>query len=236
MLPCVDVDLGSALPVSELGSTVGGFDDFFASCAAMGGNDEDFVFSWTAPSDGDFVFDTYGSSIDTILTVMEDCWGPELACNDDASGGLQSEVTVSMSAGQTVIVIVDGWNEAGDFMLNIGLDEGGGDGGTECLTGTSCDPNANHGFGDCGGGASCDIMGEVCFTDMAMTVQICVFLGCAVPTDCPPPDPALGGTAPIVCTDVNFDMVAEECALDCSMGQACPTGMVCFESFLCVWP
>ncbi|MEX1362624.1 MAG: hypothetical protein AB1Z98_05820 [Nannocystaceae bacterium] len=233
---CEDVDLGSMLPVAEVGSNVGGGDDYMASCAFMGGNDEDLLYEWTAPADGTYVFDTLGSDIDTILTLLSSCDGTEIDCNDDEPGGtLQSELTLDMVAGQAVLISVDGWNESGDFVLNI--NEAGGMGGSSSSGGSTSGGMSGFGFGDCDGGAACGVAGEVCFGDgPAMTVTICTFVGCAVAGDCTPPDPALGGTADIICADLNGDMVAEECGLDCSMGQTCPMGMDCFAGFLCAWP
>lgn len=234
-LPCADQDLGDMVPQAVMGSTVGAMDDFVASCAFMGGNDEDFVYQFTAPFDGDFTIDTAGSPIDTILTVLDVDCVTELACNDDEPSGmsLQSEIVISLTMGQTIAISVDGWNESGDFNLNI---DGVPAGMTSGSSSSSGGMMGGFGFGDCGGGAMCGVMGEQCFGDMAMTVTICTLVGCAVDADCPNPDPALGGTADVVCQDLNGDMMAEECSLDCSMGQTCPTGMDCFAGFICVWP
>jgi hypothetical protein len=43
-----------------------------------------------------------------------------LACNDDANGTLQSLVSVALSAGQSVVIIVDGYStRSGAFTLTI---------------------------------------------------------------------------------------------------------------------
>jgi Stigma-specific protein, Stig1 len=49
------------------------------------------------------------------------CGGAEIGCNDDSRfGGVQSEVTVSLVAGQSVIIAVDGYGAAtGSFTLNV---------------------------------------------------------------------------------------------------------------------
>ena len=45
--------------------------------------------------------------------------GVEIACNDDRIG-LQSALQVVLAAGQTVIVVVDGYaSNSGDFVLDI---------------------------------------------------------------------------------------------------------------------
>jgi hypothetical protein len=116
--------------------------------------------------------------------------------------------------------------------------------GQTCPTGMSCFagllcvwptvPPPTTGFGDCIGGDPC-LPEEVCLVDngMAPTIGVCTDLDCAVPADCP--SPPAGGTAPVMCSDVSGDGIGD-CFLDCSAGQACPTGMDCFAGFLCAWP
>ncbi len=87
------------------------------SCALSDVQDASFEF--TAPASGDYTFDTFGSDFDTVLTVLDGCGGAELACNDDTLG-TQSEVTVTLSAGQTVLVVVDGFAASiGDVVVNV---------------------------------------------------------------------------------------------------------------------
>jgi hypothetical protein len=92
--------------------------DIDASCGGTGGNDR--VIAFTAPSDSTFVFDTVGSSFDTKLALYSDCV-TEIGCNDDiAPGNLQSELSLPMLTGQTVLVVIDGFNGlTGDYVLNI---------------------------------------------------------------------------------------------------------------------
>lgn len=115
---CADGDLGSAVGAAvAMGTTLGAGDDFTPSCSGPG-NDEDVQFQWTAPADGAFTFDTVGSDFDTVLMVLVDCGGSELNCNDDTMM-LLSEVTVDLLAGQSVLVVIDGWQETGNYVLNI---------------------------------------------------------------------------------------------------------------------
>lgn len=110
-------DLGSATGTVASGTTVGAVDDWGASCNTDG---PDIAFVWTAPSAALWTFSLVGSSYDTLLTLQSpDCGGTELACNDDFSG-LQSELSTNLAMGETVLVVVDGYNGAtGNYTLAI---------------------------------------------------------------------------------------------------------------------
>lgn len=115
---CADEDLGAALgsPVIT-GSTAGQGNDFDAGC--IGQDAADVAYVWTALVAGTYTFDTLGSGYDTVLSLREDCVGPELECNDDTVM-LTSQVTLDMVAGQSVLIVVDGYgNSTGNFELNI---------------------------------------------------------------------------------------------------------------------
>ena len=119
---CPERALGSAEgPAAARGTTVGGGNDVSPSCGGTGGLDVGFT--WTAPRAGSWTFDTFGSSFDTVLQVRDGamCSGMSLACNDDSGAGVQSSVTVTLTAGQQIVLIVDGYDasESGDFVLNI---------------------------------------------------------------------------------------------------------------------
>src|SRR5690606_2146928 len=65
---------------------------------------------WTAPDDGEFVFDTHGSDFDTVLTVYagaDPAELTELAANDDDGDVATSSVTFDAEAGETYQVRVD---------------------------------------------------------------------------------------------------------------------------------
>ena len=119
---CPLYDLGSDLPVSISGSTysmpntMGG-----ASCGGGGNGARDASYRWTAPVAGEYIVDTSGSGLNTVLYVRDgSCSGAELACNDDSGGGGQSRVTVSLAAAQTVVIVVDGTDgTSGDYKLHI---------------------------------------------------------------------------------------------------------------------
>ncbi len=114
-------DLESAdgvLPIVVQGSTLGASDDALGSCGQFVA--PDFTFGFEAPFDGEFVFDTSGSSFDTVLYVEEGVCGDELACNDDFIG-LRSRLVLELDAGEQVSVVVDGIDggAAGPFSLRI---------------------------------------------------------------------------------------------------------------------
>lgn len=118
---CPESSIGSSTgPNVTTGNTAGRSADSTGSC---GGSDApDVTVGWTVPSSGTWVIDTAGSDFDTVLYVTDGCDGAELACNDDADG-LQSRVTVEATAGQSLIVVVDGFGsgDEGAFVLNISL-------------------------------------------------------------------------------------------------------------------
>mgnify|MGYP005839706793 CR=1 FL=1 len=117
---CPETNLGSALPVTASGSTAGRANALGgASCG--GTNAPDYAYQWTAPSAGTYTIDTFGSSFDTVLYVRDaSCGGDELACNDDAGGTYQSQVTVTLAAAQTIVIVVDGYDTAsGSYSLHI---------------------------------------------------------------------------------------------------------------------
>ncbi|MGK3995324.1 MXAN_6577-like cysteine-rich protein [Sorangium sp. So ce1024] len=120
---CPTGAFGSAVPQTITGSTVGRPNSVTPTAAGDCGVAEsaDAGYTFTAPVTGDYVFDTYGSAFDTVLHVHDGaCRGPQLACNDDTRVE-QSEVTVALVAGQTVVVVVDGARNtaAGAFTLNV---------------------------------------------------------------------------------------------------------------------
>ena len=116
-------------PHGDLGDAAGSWEDAIpetdtvwadgACPPAVGGS----MVTWTAPSAGTWTFDTYGSSFDTVLYLLDDCAGDatNLACNDDAGGGYQSEVSALLGAGEEVVVVVGAFDAryGGDYVLNI---------------------------------------------------------------------------------------------------------------------
>jgi hypothetical protein len=137
---CFDSILGSGLGYGVAsGSTSGAGDERSASCGASGS--EDLAYVWTAPAAGTYTFTAEGSGFDPVLTLEEaSCDGVTLDCAASAAGS--ATVTRALSAGEQVILSVDGDGGAsGSFVLSIysatetacgdGVDEDG-DGDTDC--------------------------------------------------------------------------------------------------------
>ena len=116
---CWDADLGSTVPNTYTGTTVGFGDDASPSCQADS-TAEDFALRFEAPADGTYVFNTDGSAFDTVLSAFDDCGGKELGCDDDGGDGLQSQLVLSLTAGDVVILTIDAFGEAsGDFVFTV---------------------------------------------------------------------------------------------------------------------
>ncbi len=118
---CTDMPAAEGTGVIARGNTVGARNDFSASCAAGGDVAPDVVIGWTAPASGTYRFDTFGSGFDTQLIALASCeGGVELGCNDDAGDRRTSEVELTVTTGDTIVLVVDGFDElsAGDFVLN----------------------------------------------------------------------------------------------------------------------
>ena len=79
-------------------------------------------YSWVAPFNGTYTFNTYGSSFDTLLAVYTGgAVGSlaQVAANDDAGTGVNSAVSFSAVAGTRYYIAVDGHGGVtGNLMLN----------------------------------------------------------------------------------------------------------------------
>lgn len=81
------------------------------------GMSADVAHKFVAPADGIYYFDTAGSMFNTVLTVLDNTTCEELACVHDPSS-LSARAMLSLTAGQEVAVIVDGFNGAqGSYTL-----------------------------------------------------------------------------------------------------------------------
>jgi hypothetical protein len=115
--------------------------------------------------------------------------------------------------------------------------------GMECFGGFVCiwpemvpPPPPEPGYDPCVvPGTECE-MGDVCVADMGGAWEVCAQDACVDVADCTDLVPA-GGAAPVACGDPDGGGgVGDVCYLDCSGGQACPTGMICANNMLCAWP
>ena len=82
-------------------------------------------FKWTAPANGVFLFDTFGSSFDTVLSAYTGTAVDSLTLvekNDDANQTSQSQIEFTAQAGTTYYIAVDGYDDAetGSVELNYG--------------------------------------------------------------------------------------------------------------------
>jgi hypothetical protein len=101
------------------GSTSGNGNARSGSCG--GANAEEMTFIVSVEGSATYQFDTAGSDFDTVLYVRDGgCDGPELACNDNAGGGPHSAVTLALTAGQTVVIVLDGARGVcGNYQLTL---------------------------------------------------------------------------------------------------------------------
>lgn len=92
-------------------------------------------------------------------------------------------------------------------------------------------------YDDClnSGNGVCDVEGATCLQDDTMNPMfgVCAATDCVDECDCPAAP--MTGDAPVTCGDI-LAGGGTACFLDCSSGQTCPTGMDCFDNFLCLWP
>lgn len=120
-------NLGSVVgsPVAT-GGTAGATNDNRPSCSTSS-TAPDMAYFWSAPATGTYTFSTVTSraSFDTVLEVRDVATGVSLGCNDDSAGTLQSTVSLGMTSGQVVRVIIDGFgNASGAYILSISGDPG----------------------------------------------------------------------------------------------------------------
>ena len=75
--------------------------------AFIEGREERLV--WTAPATGDYVLDTFSSTYDTVLYVLESCDGPQMpgACDDDGGAAQTSQLRISAVAGVRLVIVID---------------------------------------------------------------------------------------------------------------------------------
>ena len=84
-------------------------------CTSLGSGQDapDIALRWTAPADGVYLISTLNSAADTVLTLYsDDCDVPrELACSDDRPGVTTSAIRLTITEGQSVIIVISSFNE-----------------------------------------------------------------------------------------------------------------------------
>jgi hypothetical protein len=116
-------DIGSRVGSSVArGNNARGTLELEGSCSTSTRGGREVRLVWTAPSTGDFIFDTFSSSFDTVLYVLASCTGPELpgACDDDGGTAQTSQLRISTIAGARLVIVIDAFaGVIGDYVLNI---------------------------------------------------------------------------------------------------------------------
>jgi len=129
---CANAFAVGALPFLATGDTGGANPDYGYSagvCApetgGWGAGSNDQVYSFTPAADGDYVVALTGA-YDANLYVVTDCADIDNTCvgGDEVPGSnLVEDVTISMTAGTTYFIVVDGWsngsNASGTYSLEV---------------------------------------------------------------------------------------------------------------------
>ena len=106
----------SSLPYSDTGTTMGFNNDYSGTCIGTGA--ADVVYTYTPAATALVTISLCGSTYDTGLYVKTAAL-VDIACNDDFCG-LQSQLEVTLNAGTTYLIFVDGYSSgAGAYSLNV---------------------------------------------------------------------------------------------------------------------
>ncbi len=114
----------SAFPFSHAGNTTGAANDYAATACASGFPGPDVVYYWySGCCSTQVTLSTCGAATwDTGIYVRRDsCSGPQVACNDDACGSVQSSVSFNSIPGKWYYFFVDGYSVGafGAYTLSI---------------------------------------------------------------------------------------------------------------------
>ena len=138
---CDVISLGSAVPQTAFSSTNALAEQWVPSCVS--GSGPDVVFSFFAPSSGTYSFDTFGSSLGSVIDLVDPgCYS--LGCVSGQPGG--TSLWMDLFSGQQVLVIVDTQGQQGNVQLNI--DFAGNNG---CVTCAEYITEGDPGLGFCPG-------------------------------------------------------------------------------------
>ncbi|MEZ4408536.1 MAG: hypothetical protein R3A52_18985, partial [Polyangiales bacterium] len=118
---CAGDDAGSRLGRAVFTGTTVGYAHARTPTCGRGATPERRVL-WTAPRAGTYTFDLTGSprDLDLVMAALRGgCDGPEVACNDDASGP-QPALRLTLAEGERVALLIEAKDGAtGSFRLNI---------------------------------------------------------------------------------------------------------------------
>ena len=136
----IDGDLGSSTGNGVATGTMAGTEDHTLDASCGDATGLDYLYTWTAPEDAIYVFDTEDSTFDTVLSLHEDggCY-TDLYCDDDSGAvSLTSKFRYAVTAGTTYVIRVAGYSSSatGTFSLDINMATGGGDTGSDTGSGT----------------------------------------------------------------------------------------------------
>lgn len=127
-----------ALPFVGAGDTRGMTNDYLIDEAACGGltakgvGSSDEVWRFTAPSAGRYLVEVAPSGFDAVLYIVDACAGPLATCVAADDGERSERLTLDLSAGESVFIVVDGedniLDDAGPYELRVSATPGGGSG------------------------------------------------------------------------------------------------------------
>ncbi|MCP4873131.1 MAG: C-type lectin domain-containing protein [Proteobacteria bacterium] len=132
--PLETINCGDASSVT--GTTVGGLDAFNNySCVGGGNTGPEVGYAFTAPYDGEFTFVLSGLTEDLDLFALEGATCDPNECLDESweDGVQDEEIEIDLEAGDQIIIMADGWDEAeSSYSLTTSCSETGPD----CVAGT----------------------------------------------------------------------------------------------------
>jgi cysteine-rich repeat protein len=116
-----------------------------------GGSAPERAYEWTPAVSGTWTLSLCGSAYDTVLYVRDASCTTDLACDDDSLCGTPSRIDFAATAGQTYVIVVDGYAaNHGSYTLTVSPPVICGDGviaGAEECDDANADPN--DGCNDC---------------------------------------------------------------------------------------
>ncbi len=107
-------EIGKICGATRSENTSGDGNNFNPSCDGDGNCSNDVEWRFIAPVTGSYTFDTSSSNFDTVLALHSGSCGGiggQFACNDDGGSGNRSRIAnVFLTAGQSVVAVVDGFS------------------------------------------------------------------------------------------------------------------------------